>query len=330
VRALTEQSLRYGAVVIGRNEGERLKRCLRSLSATELVVYVDSGSTDGSVEAAAAAGAEVVRLDMTLPFTAARARNVGFARICELRPDLGYVQFIDGDCELDAEWVACAVQFLEENERVAAVGGRCRELNPSYSIYNLMCDWEWDGPIGLVRSIGGIAMMRKSALEDAGGFREDLIAGEEPELCVRLRSKGWLIWRLRNEMNLHDAAMTRFSQWWVRSSRAGYAYANNAYLHGRLPERFNVRETLRAWLWGFCIPLAGLIAVLLFGWYGLILFLVYPAQVLRLFVRTNGDFRRRATLAVFQVLARFPEVIGQAKFLINLVARQRPKLIEYK
>lgn len=322
--------IRHAAVVIGRNEGERLKRCLRSLHGAELVVYVDSGSTDGSVEAAADAGCVVIELDLTLPFTAARARNAGFARVCELRPDIPFVQFIDGDCELAPGWVACAVKFLDKHERVAAVAGRRRERNPSHSVYNLLCDWEWDGLVGLVRSIGGDAMMRKSAIENVGGFREDLIAGEEPELCVRLRSKGWQIWRLENEMTAHDAAMSRFSQWWVRSSRAGYAYANGAYLHGRLPERFNVWETRRAWLWGLCIPLFGVAAVLLFGWYGFAVFLIYPVQMLRQFVRTGGSFHRRAIMAVFQVLARFPEMTGQAKFFIDLAARRRPKLIEYK
>ena len=327
---MTGQGASYVAVVIGRNEGERLKRCLRSLSAAEVIVYVDSGSTDGSVEAALALRAEIVRLDLTLPFTAARARNAGFARVCELRPDIAFVQFVDGDCELSVEWAGCAMEFLETHERVAAVAGRRRERNPSYSVYNTLCDWEWDGPIGLVRSIGGDAMMRKSAIKNVGGFRPDLIAGEEPELCVRLRSDGWEIWRLAVEMTLHDAAISRFSQWWVRSSRAGYAYANGAYLHGRLPERFNVWEARRAWLWGLCIPLCCLAAILVFGWYGLAIILVYPAQVLRQFIRTGGPFHRRATLALFQVLARFPEMTGQARFLIDLVAGRKPKLIEYK
>ena len=39
-----------GAVVIGRNEGVRLRRCLLSLRAgVDYVVYVDSGSTDNSL-----------------------------------------------------------------------------------------------------------------------------------------------------------------------------------------------------------------------------------------------------------------------------------------
>src|SRR5271154_4207050 len=94
---------KIGAVVIGRNEGERLIRCFRSLRRyVDAVVYVDSGSTDGSVAAAKEAGAVVVDLDMSRPFTMARGRNAGLAKLREVYPDLGFVHFVDGDCELAA------------------------------------------------------------------------------------------------------------------------------------------------------------------------------------------------------------------------------------
>ena len=99
------------------------------------------------------------------------------------------------------------------------------------------------------RAFGGDVMIRAAALENVGGYRDDLIAGEEPELCIRLRAAGWRIWRLPYEMTSHDAAMTRFSQWWRRAMRAGYAFAQGAHLHGASPERHWVWESRRAWLW---------------------------------------------------------------------------------
>ena len=260
--------MKFGAVAIGRNEGARLRRCLESLSTAAAVVYVDSGSTDGSVQLALDHGADVIELDMTIPFTAARARNAGFRRLREIASDLSYVQFVDGDSELIGGWPEQALSFLEMHADVGAACGRLRERHPERSIYNWLCEREWERPVGEVRACGGIALMRVKALEAVGGFRDDLIAGEEPELCVRLRAKGWRIWRLDSDMALHDAAMSRFAQWWQRNTRSGYSFAQGAYLHGALPERHFVWESLRPWFWGICLPLACLLAGLTFGFWG--------------------------------------------------------------
>lgn len=320
----------FGAVVIGRNEGERLKRCLRALSSAEIVIYVDSGSTDGTPDWARNHGADVVELDMARPFTAARARNAGFARLRERAPDLRYVQFIDGDCELLVSWPERAIGFLDQNSSVAAVCGRTREREPDRSIYNWLCEQEWDQPAGEMKAFGGIVMMRSDALTAVEGYREDLIAGEEPELGVRLRSAGWRLWRLDVEMTFHDAAMTRFGQWWQRAVRGGYAFAQGAHIHGGLPERHWVWESRRALLWGLCLPLGCLALGLLLGPWGWALFLIYPLQIARQTFRNSGSLRRRVTLALFQVLARFPEAVGQLKYFLNRLLYQQGRLIEYR
>jgi len=320
----------FGAVAIGRNEGTRLKSCLASLSDAAAVVYVDSGSTDRSVQLAREQGAEVVDLDMSAPFTAARARNAGFRRLQEIAPDLRYVQFIDGDCALDAAWPARAACFLEARAEIGAVCGRRRERWPERSIYNWLCDQEWDGPAGEVNAFGGDVMLRSEAFVAVGGYRDDLIAGEEPELSVRLRGAGWRVWRLDSEMTLHDAAMTRFGQWWRRVVRSGYAFAQGAQLHGASAERHWLWESRRAWIWGVCLPLAGLIIGVAFSPWGWAIWLVYPAQVLRQTLRNNGPLRQRATMALFQVLARFPEALGQLRFLRDRLVGVQGRLIEYK
>ena len=230
-----QDDLKFGAVAIGRNEGERLKRCLKSLSQAAVLVYVNSGSSDGSAQWARERGIEVIDLDMSRPFTAARARNAGFKRLRSLIPDINYVQFVDADCELVDGWPEAALAFHKTHMDVAVVCGRRRERYPERTIYNWLCNQEWNRPAGEVRACGGDAMMRVDAFDAAGGYREELIAGEEPELCVRLRGAGWRIWRLDRPMTLHDAAITDFTQWWRRTMRSGYAFAQGAYLHGAPP-----------------------------------------------------------------------------------------------
>ena len=322
--------MKFGAIAIGRNEGARLKRCLDSLATATPLVYVDSGSTDESVQLALDQGADVVELDKTTPFTAARARNAGFRRLREIAPDLLYVQFVDGDSELADGWAQQALSFLEIHANVGAVCGRLREREPERSIYNWLCDREWERPIGEVRACGGIALMRVKAFDSVGGFRDDLIAGEEPELCVRLRAKGWLIWRLDRDMALHDAAMHRFSQWWQRNMRSGYSFAQGAHLHGTLPERHFVWESLRAWFWGICLPLACLIAGATFGSRALLLLLIYPLHVVQNIVRSRGPLGHRTLLAAFYMLGHFPESWGQIRFLRDRLFGRQTRLIEHK
>jgi GT2 family glycosyltransferase len=319
------------AVVIGRNEGQRLIRCLKSVqSEVELLVYTDSGSTDGSVQVAEQHGAHVVRLDQLRPFTAARARNEGFAAVKVLRPEIAFVQFIDGDCELVSGWLDVATRFMKRQANVGAACGRRRERFPETSVYNWLCDREWDGPVGEVRAFGGDVLVRAVAFEAVGGYREDVIAAEDDELAVRLRAAGWRIWRLRSEMTLHDASMTHFSQWWRRSLRCGYAYAQGAHLHGAAPERHFVWESRRARLWGLWLSIGCIALSLAFFPWGLLAWLIYPLQVVRQTMRNIGTLGERSTLAFFQVMARFPESLGQIKFAWDWLLRRRAWLIEYK
>ncbi len=329
---MPEQLKRHsvGVVAIGRNEGARLGQCLRSVAELAgTVVYVDSGSTDGSVELARKLGAAVVALNLDTPFTAGRARNAGFRHLLQLAPGLRHVQFVDGDCQIVAEWLDKAARFLDEHPGIAAVCGRRRERHPEQSVYNGLCDSEWDTPVGETKACGGDAMMRVDALESVQGFSPGLIAGEEPELCVRLRAAGWRIWRLADEMTLHDAALQHFGQWWRRTLRGGYAFAQGASLHGAAPERHWVRESRSAWFWGMGIPLLVFAVVTWWSAWGLLLLAIYPLQIIRLAMRkqqTRSNWRR----AGFLVLGKFPEMLGQLKFLAHHHAGSQPRLIEYK
>ena len=309
------------AVIIGRNEGARLVACLASVSGhVRRMVYVDSGSTDGSIAAAAAAGAEVVGLDMGVPFTAARARNAGLARL----EGAAFVLFLDGDCTLQPGFVGQAVAAFAAHPGAVVVCGRRRERFPERSIYNAACDDEWNTPVGLAKACGGDALMRLPAVRAVGGFREGLMAGEEPELCLRLRAAGGQVWRIDAEMTLHDAAITRFGQWWRRAVRAGHAFAEGAHLHGHGPERHWVREARRAWLWGGALPVMLMAVGMANPLAGLVLAAVYPLQLLRLSRRMGWQ------MAGLSVLGKFAEMWGAMQFTAGLLRGRGRGLIEYK
>ncbi|MEM9417722.1 MAG: glycosyltransferase [Planctomycetota bacterium] len=333
-----------GVIAIGRNEGERLRLCLESVvGKVAQVVYVDSGSTDGSVELARSLGVDVVDLDLSIPFTAARARNEGFARLQELLPEVQYVQMIDGDCEVVDGWLETAAVYLDANPKFAVACGRRRERFPDATIYNRLTDMEWDTPIGMAKSCGGDALFRAEALREVGGYNPTVIAGEEPEMCVRLRQAGWTIERLDAEMTLHDAAMTKFSQWWKRNVRAGHAYAQGAAMHGKT-DGHNVKQVRSIVFWGVGLPVVSLICLLITftvpspWWYGPSVFwelalLGYLTLLIKVLVyrkRKGDSFTHAFRYACFTVVGKLANGIGLLTFWKNHKLGKQAKIIEYK
>ncbi|MUH01192.1 glycosyltransferase [Scytonema sp. UIC 10036] len=324
-----------GVVVIGRNEGERLYHCLKSaIGENRIVVYVDSGSTDSSVALAQSLDVHVVELDSSIPFTAARARNVGFEHLLQVNPEVEFVQFVDGDCRIVEGWLEKAERSLVAHPDVVVVCGRRREEFPHKSIYNLLCDIEWNTPVGEAKACGGDAMMRVNAFKKVGGFNPVLIAGEEPELCVRLRQIGGKILRIDAEMTLHDAQILRFGQWWKRTIRNGHAYAEGAWLHGRSPERHWVRESRRIWLWGLFFPLLAIAGVLPTMGLSIVLLLLAYAflayRVYRFTRKRNFPPSDAIVYALFCVLDKFPQLQGQIKFHLSRLSKQQRTIVEYK
>ena len=327
-------------MIIGRNEGERLRRCLASVRAVSQRVYVDSGSTDDSVAAALAEGVAVVRLVSPPAFTAARARNAGLIRLLEMNPQLQFVQMVDGDCELQPGWIELACQTLRADPRLALVFGRRRERYPERSIYNALCDDEWNMyPVGEAPGCGGDAMFRIEALRQVAFYNSAMIAGEDSELSMRLRKNGWLLRRIDAEMTLHDAAMTRFSQWWQRTRRSGHGYGEMAHLHpdARNP---NWPRTVRSiTLWGGLLPalmLCGVVCALLISPYVwlvvLLLALLWPLKMLQL---AQAERRRglppmlaRASGALL-MLGKLPQLLGLLGYHYDRLVGRSSRLIEY-
>jgi len=299
-----------GVVVIGRNEGQHLKACLMSVCGEGgQIVYVDSGSTDKSVSIANKIGVDVIELESMRVFTAARARNEGMQHLKTVAPECDLVQFVDGDCVVEPGWVNAAQKFLLENPDVTIVCGRLRERYPERTVFNYLCDLEWGGSAGEINACGGIFMMRMRMFHELGGFREDLRAGEEPELCLRVRQSGGKVWRLEMDMALHDADIHRILDWWRRARRGGYAYAEISSLHKASANRIWQRETRRALVWGALLPFAIAItalwnikAVLLLG--------IYPLQLIRIACNNNSNISRPWLFAVFMLLSKFAETSG--------------------
>jgi glycosyltransferase involved in cell wall biosynthesis len=340
-----------GVIAIGRNEGERLRRCLQSLvGRASTLVYVDSGSTDDSVAMAESLGVEVVALDMSRPFTAARARNAGFARLMEVNPSIRFVQFLDGDCEAADGWLALGVSTLEERPRTAVVFGLRREKYPERSIYNRIADVEWNVVIGQshtkggeVDACGGDAMIRVEAFREVDGYNPTIPAGEEPELCQRLRTKGWTVLRLVQPMTWHDSAMFHAREWARRHFRTGYGgmdFSTRFGKPGNDPFRGQIRS---AWVWSVGWPLFTVLGTtlgaILGGWMAalavaLLLGLLPIVQTGRIAWKNragaDGDLRAAVAYGASTMLGKPFQAAGHLLYLRDHRAGRHARLIEYK
>ena len=328
-------SAHTGIVVIGRNEGERLLRCLASVRGLGArIVYVDSGSGDRSAERARALGFDVLELGAERPYSAARARNAGFARLQASDPALEFVHFVDGDCELAPGWLDVALTCLRARPEVAIVTGQLRERHPEASLFNRICDIEWQTIAGEITGCGGIFLIRAADFLRTNGLREDLVAGEEPELCFRLRAQGRKVVALAEPMGSHDAAMTSVRQWWRRNQRTGLAYALGHSLHGRSPERYRVKKLRSIWFWGCLLPAAAVLAGCLWSpWLLLGLPVVYLGQIARIAasLRRGGMSAADARLYALETVAgKWPQLQGVVQFLWLQARGRTPRLLEYK
>jgi len=328
-----------GIVVIGRNEGDRLKACLHSIPILDRTVYVDSGSTDGSVAFARSLGVAVVELDPARPFSAARARNEGLDALLDRDPALRFVEMVDGDCAVAPGWLAAGYAALAADDRLAAVFGRRRERFPDRSLYNRLCDIEWDVPPGEARFIGGDAMLRVDAMRAAGGYAASLIAGEDPDLGFRLRQAGWRLACLPVEMTQHDAAILRFGQWWRRMARGGFAYAALVDRHGASADPEWRRATRRIGFWAGVLPALFITALVVAFWFppallaAMMFAALYPVQIARMTRReVNAGMSRSLALRRSALLtcAKFAEMAGIIRFHLMRATGAKARLIEYK
>lgn len=310
-------------VLIGRNEGDRLIRALDAVADhIGQIVYVDSGSTDNSVAEATARGAKVVNLDMSIPFTAARARNEGFAALDAPQ----FVQFIDGDCAIVSGWLDQAVAHLQANPKLGIVTGWRAEIYPDATVYNMQAHLEWRQPAGPITACGGDMMVRAQAFDAVGGFNPSVIAAEDDDFCLRVGKAGWQLERLPQEMTRHDANITTFKQWWQRATRAGHGFAQVDRLH---PGHFRT-PLIRVGIWAVALPL---FALLMLPWTLLIVIALFVAS----FWRARGRYLsdgiepvKAAQLSGLLTLSKFPNLIGVVRYYWRVLTGRHMELIEYK
>ena len=321
-------------VVIGRNEGARLVRCLESIVAMETdgfaveTLYVDSASTDGSPQRVAALGAKVIEVRPQRP-SAALGRNAGWRAT-----GADFVLFLDGDTQLHPLFVRRALEAMRD-PAVAVVWGHRREAHPEQSSYVRALDLDWIYRAGPGEFCGGDALMRRDVLEQVGGFDASLIAGEEPELCRRIRAQGHAILHIDAPMTLHDLAITRFSAYWKRAYRAGHAYAElAARFKGSDDPLWQAEARRNLFHGGLLLAMVAVLPMTIFWpWLGAGIVAGVFGLLGRTFLRCawkSGDLNTRLLYAVHSHFQQLPILAGQVGYRLGVRSGRQHRLIEYK
>jgi len=323
-------------VVIGRNEGQRLALCLESIRSIHgfnkvQLIYVDSASTDRSPELASQYGAEVIVINPQQP-TAATGRNAGWVRASE-----ELILFLDGDTVLHPDFPRAAVEAMCTDSGICAVWGNLRELHPNHSVYNRVLDLDWIYRPGIVEACGGNVLMRRSVLNQVGGFDAQLIAGEEPELCRRLRARGHLILHIDVPMVEHDLHITTWSQYWTRARRGGYAYAQVSDRFRHSDDPLWLKASRRCFIlgsfWGLSLA-AAIVGSIRFTFIPLVAwFCLFVTLSLRSAWKARWKSADAATLVLYGAhshLQNIPIWVGQLQFMLDRVRGRQRGIIEYK
>jgi len=236
-------------VIIGLNEEKLLGNSLAAVIGSKIndfdieIIYVDSGSIDRSLDIANSFS-QVTSYKLSCEdVSAAKARNLGAKQAKGT-----FIQFVDGDSELDANWLTFAYRHLSQHSNTACVFGALEESHPESNIYTKVCSFDWYIPPGEYRLCGGNAFWRKSYLEDANFFDETLSAGEEPDLCYRVRQLGGRIFCIDAPMVKHDLEMNSFVEYWQRGVINGKAYAAIGLRYRNHKEKLWFKEMLRNFL----------------------------------------------------------------------------------
>ena len=337
-------------VVIGRDEGQRLRTCLQSVRSLRLpenirhavTLYVDSNSTDDSLALARSFGAHTIALTNG-PWTAARGRNIGWRTALELHP-VDWILFLDGDTFLDSDFLSDAFAQAKDT-RIASVFGLRIESRPQQSLYTWVLALDWLQDPHQHTHFGGDVLLRVTALQAAGGYDDSLIAGEDPELSHRMGTLGWRHLQLDRLMTTHDLAVQHFRQYWARLLRSGYAFADVAHRFRHTKERFWYGESRRNLLRG-SFWLVSLVASLAFATSFALLH--HPARAAASFglwlaifcavsMRSAWRYRQRSsspiTLFFYGIHSQFqqiPLLLGQLIWLSDHLRSHRRALIEYK
>lgn len=205
-------------IILSYNTRDLILRCIESVigqyrkeleeKKIELII-ADNNSIDDSVSAISGLPLKNYSLKLIL-----NKENLGFGKGCNVGAKAAkgkYVLFLNSDTQIYDKGLIGMVEFLEENPKVAIVGGKLENMDGSiqasagkfYNLFNLVIMLLGLERLGILRSSpkeikkvdwvsGACMMVRRDIFEKLAGFDESFFMYmEDMEICFRAQKLGF-------------------------------------------------------------------------------------------------------------------------------------------
>lgn len=233
---------RISIVIIGKNEENNIKRCIESVEGSlknKLVyeiIYIDSDSTDKTVDFAIKYNISVYKLSSTNKLTASKGRYIG-AQLSKYE----YILFLDGDMELLNDWTENAIRVISDREDVAGIIGiRNDRILSDNIILSSNINKYGTTEMKQAHHFGGAVLFKKNDLLRAGNYSPSLIANEEAELHSRFMKNNKKILEQPMEMINHYIEEEKYGNDFIRilfnkrNLGIGQGFMNSIYKHSTI------------------------------------------------------------------------------------------------
>jgi len=193
-------------IVIALNEEYPVSKCLSSINKMKLsnceVICIDSNSSDNTLEIMLSFKDKIENLIIYKIYgdvNAAIARNVGIKSA-----NRKFIFFVDGDIELEQEFICLALKKIEK-ENYMAVTGDLSEIHYSSGYKSVLKKIESRCCLSKEKDIhfsGGNFIAKKEAIDNIGFFNENLKKNQDRDFTLRLSSKYKMV-AIPNRLGIH-------------------------------------------------------------------------------------------------------------------------------
>ncbi len=188
-------------VIPAYNAQDTIIKCLHSIRFLDYppekleVIIIDNGSTDNTVQIVKKLGFNIVSFPNG-SIGAVRNFGASFARG-------EVIAHTDSDCVLPAQWLISAIRAMQTDKAIGAVGGGCLVPNDATLLEKAWVTQQKDNLQEVKYLPACNFILLKAFFDSLSGFNEEITAGEDDDLSIKISETGRKIVSIKDCYILH-------------------------------------------------------------------------------------------------------------------------------